>query len=124
VKYAPGDGTWLVVGNAKGLREVRQAFGEAEYSEQKKAIRLFLCEYFSTGNCNNELGSTISPIGGSPKGGKVLKVRWVLPGSGKSGGLRIIAVVYCDKKCVCIAEAFYRREDPTEREIEVAVKNL
>lgn len=29
------------------------------------------------------------------KGGKVLKVRWAIPGSGKSGSLRLVVVAYC-----------------------------
>jgi len=35
-----------------------------------------------------------------PEGGKVLKVRWALPGSGKSGSLRLVVVACCDEKRV------------------------
>jgi hypothetical protein len=54
----------------------------------------------------------------------VLKVRWGLAGEGKSGGLRLIVVAYCDEKKVVIAEALQRRDDPGAGEIRTALKGL
>ena len=60
----------------------------------------------------------------SPRGGKVLKVRWAYPGCGKSGSLRLVVVAYCEQKRVHIAQAFDRREDPSDDDIRDAVAEL
>ncbi len=60
----------------------------------------------------------------SPRGGKVLKVRWAYPGCGKSGSLRLVIVAYCEQKRVCIAQAFDRREDSSDNDIRDALSDL
>jgi hypothetical protein len=95
-----------------------------DYEQDKQALQEFLCGYFSTGDCRNAQGSSISPMKASPKGGKVLKVRWAYPGCGKSGSLRLVVVAYCDEKRVHIAQAFARRDDPTDDDIRDAVSDL
>ncbi len=60
----------------------------------------------------------------SPGGGKVLKVRWAYPGCGKSGSLRLVVVAYCEEKRVHIAQAFDRRENPSDDDITDAVSDL
>src|SRR5713226_7345344 len=55
----------------------------------KHALQDYLCEYFSGGSCTHKVGKSISPMGATKAGGKKLKVRWLVPGQGKSGGLRL-----------------------------------
>lgn len=93
---APEDGTWQIGKNAALISDLRQRMTPEEYEAQKKALKEFLCGYFSTGNCSNSQGSSISPMKATPLGGKVLKVRWAYPGCGKSGSLRLVVVAYCE----------------------------
>jgi len=83
MNYQPEDGKWRLGGNAKLLFELRRQMTREEYEANKRALQEFLCGYFSSGDCNNSLGDSISPLKATPKGGKVLKVRWALPGSQK-----------------------------------------
>ena len=55
-------------------------------------------------------------------GGKCIKVRWGLPGQGKSGGLRLAIVVYCERRHVKICGAWKRRSDPSDAEFTEATK--
>lgn len=70
-----------------------------------------MCGYFNavTG-CTTKQGKSISPIGTTADGGKVLKVRWLRPGSGKSGGLRFGFVAYCDERRVVLVKSSMRRD--------------
>lgn len=122
--YAPQDGTWQLGENATLLSELRQRMTPEDYEQDKLALKEFLCGYFSSGDCRNSQGSSISPMKATPLGGKVLKVRWAYPGCGKSGSLRLVVVAYCDEKRVYIAQAFDRRENPTDDDIQDAVSDL
>ncbi len=122
--YAPEDGKWQVAEQAVLLSELRERMTAEEYEQNKQALKVFLCGYFSTGDCRNSQGSSISPMKASPQGGKVLKVRWAYPGCGKSGSLRLVVVAYCDQLRVHIAQAFDRREDPTDDDVRDAVNDL
>lgn len=124
MRYLPSDGTWTVSPTAAGLSQVRDSLGEAVYEGQKKSLQTFLCAYFSTGHCDTKQGASISPLGATPAGGKILKVRWGLPGQGKSGGLRLCVVAYCDELRVTIAEAFVRKDNPSDAALEQATKDL
>jgi len=53
-----------------------------------------------------------------------MKVRWGLPGYGKSGSLRLILVVHCEKKEVIVAGAFWRRDDPSDDDVERVIADL
>lgn len=112
--YRPSDGIWQVSVNARGIQELRAQFGEELYNSNKKSLQIFLCEYFNTGNCMNKLGKSISPMGATKKGGKILKVRWGIPGRGKSGSLRLCVVAYCNEKRVFGVAAHIRSEDPPD----------
>jgi hypothetical protein len=94
---------------------------EEEFSENKRALQEFLCGYFSSGDCRNAQGKSVAPIRVTAKGGKVLKVRWAYPGCGKSGSLRLVVVAYCNEKRVHIAQAFDRRDDPSNDDIDDAI---
>lgn len=122
--YQPKDGKWQLGGDAKLLIELRQQMTPEEYTQEKQAIQEFLCGYFSSGDCNNAMGDSISPLKATPKGGKVLKLRWALPGSGKSGSLRLVVVAYCEERRVHIAQAFKRRDNPTDDDFRDAVDDL
>jgi hypothetical protein len=122
--YEPEDGKWQLGGNATRLFELRQQMTPEEYEADRLALKQFLCGYFSSGDCRTSQGSSICPVKGTPRGGKVLKVRWAYPGCGKSGSLRLVVVAYCEEKRVVIAQAFDRRDDPTDTDIQDAVEDL
>jgi hypothetical protein len=117
VRYQPSDGKWFVLKCASGVRQARDLIGTDAYDKSKTALKRFLCGYFSSGACNSRLGKSISPVGATPKGGKILKVRWALPGGGKSGGLRLVVVAFCDERRAVVAQAFLRKNDPSDDEI-------
>lgn len=118
MKYEPADGTWVVLPHARGvLKQIRSYIGNAAYEQTKVALQEFLCLYFNAGPCIGKQGNSISPIASTLcPGGKCLKVRWALPGSGKSGGLRLAVVVYCEERVVKIAGAWVRKDDPEDPE--------
>lgn len=124
MEYSPSDGTWQLGAQASLLSELRQRMTPEEYEQEKQALREFLCGYFSTGDCRNAQGSSIAPMKATPQGGKVLKVRWAYPGCGKSGSLRLVVVAYCEERRVHIAQAFDRRENPSDDDIQDAVSDL
>ena len=95
--------------------------GEDGYQESKEALQDTLCDYFNGGNCDYK-GLQISPMGGTKAGGKCFKVRWSLPGGGKSGGLRIAVVAYCAAKSVTIAKMWVRKDEPSDGEFDAAVE--
>jgi hypothetical protein len=81
------DITWIVTeeGHAD-LGDVREALGTG-YKADVAALQDLLSDYFSGDEgCTTRLGKTISPLGLTSSGGKLLKVRWLMPGCGKSGG--------------------------------------
>lgn len=123
VRYVPEDGAWEVIQTA-GNAAAREAFSMEEFKDSRNSLKKFLCNYFSTGECNAAQGNAIRPMGATPTGGKILKVRWALPGSGKSGSLRLSVVVYCEKRRVVIAEAFLRRDDPSAEEFSASIARL
>jgi hypothetical protein len=52
--------------------------------------------------------------------GKILKVRWMTPGCGKSGGLRLAIVVYCESFKVVLCRGFLRNTEPSGAEFDAA----
>lgn len=124
MQYVPEDGKWQVSEQATLISDVRSRMPAADYEATKRALKEFLCGYFSSGDCRNALGSSISPMKATPAGGKVLKVRWAYPGCGKSGSLRLVVVAYCEQRRVVIAQAFDRRDDPTDADITDSVNDL
>ncbi|MDZ4848412.1 MAG: hypothetical protein SGI77_03905 [Pirellulaceae bacterium] len=122
--YRPEDGKWQLGGEAKLLFALRQQMTDEDYDQNKRALQEFLCGYFSSGDCNNTQGDSISPLKGTPSGGKVLKVRWALPGCGKSGSLRLVVVAYCDENRVHIAQAFRRSDNPSDSDVREAIEDM
>ena len=114
---------WEVLPRARtALDQVRESRGAAAYDAEKTALRQYLCGYFNSGTCRHKQGDQISPMRSTftASGGKCLKVRWGLPGGGKSGGLRLAVVVYCEQKHVKICGAWLRREDPSDADFDAA----
>jgi hypothetical protein len=107
-----------------GKQGSKTIFSAAEFQSSKESLKKFLCSYFTNGNCTEAQGNSIRCIGATHGGGKILKVRWAVPGCGKSGGLRLSVVVYCEKRRVVIAEAFIRKDDPADREFMDSVAGL
>ena len=114
MQYSPEDGKWHANPDSEVLRQLQKQFRPEQFEAQKLALKKFLCNYFSSADgCSVKQGSAISPVGATKRSGKILKVRWGLPGCGKSGGLRLKVVAYCDELRVYIADAFHRSDDPT-----------
>ena len=112
-----GEVEWRVLPVAASVfTELRRVMGDEAYERDKLRLQDFLCAYFSVGVCTDRQGNSIAPMKSTAtgQGGKCLKVRWATPGSGKSGGLRLAVVAYCDQKLVKIAGAWHRREDPSD----------
>ena len=91
------------------LKGLREQLGSQSYRRNVQSLREFLCHYFNADDCINKTGS-ISPIGSTPRGGKKLKVRWGLPGAGKSSSLRLVFVAFCDERQVVLVEGSMRRD--------------
>lgn len=109
--------TWIALDRARaGLDAARLQLGDDRYAQEKAALQDFLCGDFASGQCRHQQGKSIAPMRSSNTlaGGRCLKVRWATAGGGKSGGLRLAIVVYCDRRRVHVAGAWLRREDPTE----------
>lgn len=110
----PGQITWLVLPRLRPLtKRLREQLGEAQYGDYREALQIAICQYINATSCTQP-GIQITPMGGSAHGGKCLKIRWLLPGGGKSGGLRIAAVAYCETRVVKLAGAWMRRDDPSD----------
>lgn len=115
------DVTWRFSEEAAAdVRDVRADLGD-KYRASVSALRDFLCGYFTMDSgCSAPLGKTISPMGSTKAGGKMLKVRWTLPGSGKSGGLRLAVVAFCNERKVILSRGFIRKDDPSDSDFEGA----
>jgi hypothetical protein len=107
------------------LARIRATMTPQDYDRDKVALQEFLCGYFRAGSCRHRQGRSIAPLKSSTTeaGGKCLKVRWATPGSGKSGGLRLAIVVYCDRKLVKVAGAWQRAQDPSDDEFFAAARD-
>ena len=103
---------WVVTEAAHAdIGEVRALRGEEGYRVDVYDLRALLAGYFdATSGCNSKMGKTVCPIGATSAGGKVLKVRWKYPGSGKSGGLRLCFAVFCELRLVVLCHASIRRD--------------
>jgi hypothetical protein len=114
---------WAVLADAaRELRVLRKSLSADEYFEQVEALKAFLCSYFNSDRqCMHKMHG-IAPLGGMPCKGKTFKVKWGLPGGGKSTGIRMAVVVHCDTKRVRIVAAWLRRDDPTDDEFASAFR--
>ncbi len=111
-----GDITWLVKPSAQGsVSEYRQRVGQ-HYRGLLRSFQDSICFYINShGECTAK-GVNISPMGGTPNGAKIFKMRWMYPGCGKSGGLRLAVLMWCNERKVVVAGLWERREDPSPNE--------
>ena len=111
--------TWKVGASADGpAGNLKKSIGETLYKASKAALQRFLCDYFRTSDlCNVPQGASITPLGGGTNGYKRLKVRWSLPGSGKSGSLRLGVSVKCKERTVLISSLRHRPSNPSASEM-------
>jgi hypothetical protein len=82
-----------------------------------------LCPYYDATK-GLKKGNGVSPIACGVEGGKGFKVRFLLPGKGKSGGLRLGVLAICSKMVVKVAFAQERRDEPKISELESAFKDV
>jgi hypothetical protein len=122
VYVVPSDITWFVTEDAHAaVSDIRTELGEQEYNQDVRDLRELLCGYFcSVIGCTKKQGRTISPVGVVKHGGKVLKVRWMRPGCGKSGGLRLGFVAFCDQRKVVLVHASLRRDSDDDELMDAA----
>jgi hypothetical protein len=112
---APHQVEWRVGEWARpALDEVKGLCGPQDYEWHKNGLKELLCAYFSGVGCTKKLGKSISPVGATANGERALKVRWALPGQGKSGGLRLLVTTDCSRRRVRIAHAFFKADDPSD----------
>lgn len=111
---------WIVTEEGhRDIAEVRAALGEGYNADV--ALLQEMSGYFSGDEgCTTRQGKTISPLGATSDGGKLLKVRWMMPGCGKSGGLRFAFVVYCEQRTVVLCRGWVRKDDPDDADFEAA----
>ena len=97
------------------IGEVRAALGQDAFRGWEQSLKSFLCDYFSAvPACNGKLGKSISPVKSGVRNGKGLKVRFPYPGCGKSGGLRLAVLCFCDVPQVKVAGAWKRSDNPDD----------
>jgi hypothetical protein len=129
----PEDIKWITTkflqNQQKDIRN-KHNISDNDFEENKQALKDFLCGYFNSNHNNytKEQGKTISPINIrdiTSQNSKVLKVRWNLPGKGKSGGLRLAILIKLNHNNIVyevkICGAWVRKSDPSDEEINIAV---
>jgi hypothetical protein len=124
---SPEDVSWRLQASSETdpLDELRKRNGQQWYNAQKRSLQQFLCDYINAQpNCAAGMNSSISTLGTNAIGGKILKVRWALPGHGKSGGLRLTVVALCAESAVVVAGAAIRREEPTDEDVRAAADRV
>ena len=120
---APASITWLLTKPAANdFAVLRADLGDVEYARQRQSLQALLCAYFGEKHCDYKLGKSIAPVAPAPPGKKLLKVRWALPGRGKSGGLRIILSIDCKHRRCTLLRALERVDEPTSKDIDLAAK--
>jgi len=104
---------WELARNAdldQVIAQVRKSLGGG-YTANVDALKAFLVAYINSHDeCNQRQGVSINPIGSTEGGAKVLKVRWALPGGGRSGGLRLGFLAYCEERKIVLGYGRARRD--------------
>lgn len=119
----PEDLTWEITPSArKTAAKLRAEMTAEEYQNSKRGLQCLICGYLALGDLSQRMGSTICPIGGGGNGEHWFKVRWSLPGRGKSRSLRLAIAVSMSDRIVRIAFIARRGEDPKIEEITAALE--
>jgi hypothetical protein len=87
--------------------------------EFRENIAQMLCSYYNATQ-GLKKGVGVSPIDCGVEGGRGFKARYMLPGRGKRGGLRLGVLALCSRRVVTIAFAEERKEDPSDSEMRAA----
>jgi hypothetical protein len=110
----PNDVIWKVAPPAQNIiQPIRESMSSKEYEDGKKKLQQFICDYVNSAggqNCLNKQGKSISPIGKSREGGKLLKIRWSIHNAGKSSGFRFIFSLHCKERIAWIMDAVIRKD--------------
>lgn len=116
---SPEDVGWVLCKAAQGpAHELRRQLGHEAYAVLTLSLKTFLCDYFTSPEaCVEKQGKSISPVKCGVKHAKGLKVRFGYPGCGKSGGLRLAVLAFCEEKRVKVAGAWFRAEDPDAQDL-------
>ncbi len=109
----PTDITWVVDrAPATFLRALAWPTKES-YALAKEAFKELVCNYIrmsQPGTSCHHRASNVSRMGATDDGAKILKVRVGSPGSGKRGGLRVIAYAHCETLTVRLIEVAPRKD--------------
>jgi hypothetical protein len=104
-------------------RALKKVFkDDPDLSKFKADLGDHLCVYYNA-TVGLKRGSGVSPISCGVAEGKGFKARWILPGQGKSGGLRLAVLAMCKRKTVTAVFAEVRSKEPTDAQLEKAFKN-
>lgn len=111
---------WTVVVHVRAqpvLSGLRETHGGDWYEAQKRAFKAQVCGFIDSteGRLDTRQGDSFCPVPGG------IKMRWLVPGSGKSGGLRLGITIDQNLRRIEIRYAEIRKNDPP---IEVLVKAL
>lgn len=113
---------WRMTATAAAhVRRARDEMGEELYRDSRAAFRELMTQYINAvPGCSAKQGKTISPMGSTPGGRKAFKVRFAVPGCGRSGGFRLAVACDCGHRDVLIAAAWMRADDPADAEFDIA----
>lgn len=87
--------------------------------EFRENVAEMLCSYYNATH-GLKKGVGVSPIDCGVGGGRGFKARYMLPGRGKSGGLRLGVLALCAVRVVTIVFAEERKEEPSDSEMKAA----
>lgn len=108
--FLPGDIRWEVQEDArKAIKALPQEVHD-NYASLRRGLQDLVCDYINAQEQCIHKGLNIAPVDAGVPGGKGLKVRFAIPGRGKSGSLRIRMVAFCDERRVAIAGLELRRD--------------
>lgn len=92
--------------------QIVSVVGRAVYDAQlKPAFQQVVAAYINVeDHCAGPQGKTVRPLGSTPAGGKLFKVRLGVPGRGSSGYLRVLMSLHCDERRCHVLLARWRRD--------------
>jgi hypothetical protein len=124
MNYRPADVIWEVLPAARKVHDDLHAHLPADRArESVDGLRELLCNYFSAAEACDKKSVGISP-NGRARGGRAFKVRWKIPGLGKSCGLRLAIIAMCPEKRIVVAGAWARDTDPQDSEFDDAFNSV
>lgn len=125
MKYEIEHVKWEVLPPARKVHAQLHAHLSADMAKDSvDGLRKLLCAYFSErDNCDGK-AIGVFPMGSTPCGDRAFKVRWKVPGAGKSGGLRLAIVAKCPSRHIVVAAAWPRDTDPDDADFAAAMDDV